>query len=101
MQNEIESHLHEIGNRKAVEEKLRAQIVDGEEKQRKNQSELEQALNQKIKELDGQNDQYLTQIGLLKSQNRDAVSQLESKEHELAQWLAKQAEWTASKALLD
>jgi hypothetical protein len=52
--------MNDIDNGKAMEEKLRLQLVEGEEKQKQSQTELESTLTQKIKSLDEQNDQYFT-----------------------------------------
>lgn len=60
--NQISQLKLELESRKTVEEKLRAAIVDGEQKQKQSQTELEANLTKKIKQLDKQNDEYLSQI---------------------------------------
>ena len=82
----------EISEKTQIVEKLRAQLVENEKNQQKSQSQLEQNMQQKIKELDVQNEQYLHEISSLKSDTNSLVQAKDQLTKEKANWQEKESQ---------
>lgn len=71
-------------------EKLRAQLVENEKNQQASQSQLEQNMQQRIKELDGQNEKYLHEISTLKNNNNTLTATTDNLSKEIQVWKEKE-----------
>ena len=86
LENKLYQASQDVNNLKATEEKLRAQLVETSKNANISQSQLEANLTEKIKSLDGQNEQYVKQIQQLQKKQVDLEKASQELTRQIEDW---------------